>query len=410
MMMRLEDNLKGLDRVIIICVLILVSVGLMALYSATASNETSDIFKDRFFKQVLWFLLGVMIAAAVVFTRQRVLTMSAYWLYGLGLVLLVLVLFVGGGKGVHRWLIFGPIRFQASEFAKITTILALARYLSEETRDLRKVKDIVLAFAIVVIPALLILKEPDLGTTFVLLATILPVLFWAGLSPFAIFLMLSPPLVVVSAFNIYTFASAIVTVTAILFFTKRRLPILLAVFVLNVSAGAITPKLWDRLHEYQKTRILTFLGLQDDPRGTGYQVAQSQVAIGSGGFWGKGWAKGTQTKLQFLPEQHTDFIFSVIGEEFGFLGVTILLLTFLVLLWRSLQIAVEVNNKFMMLVVAGCVTLLAIHIIVNIGMTVGIMPVTGIPLPFLSYGGSALWSNMTLVALILNASASRYKY
>jgi len=410
MLARANISWKDLDKVIIVCVLLLVTVGLMAIYSTTNSPTASAAIRHSFAKQIIWFLAGAMLASAVVLTPVKYLKSMAYSLYTVSVVLLILVLFVGGGKGVHRWVIFGPVHFQPAEVAKITTLLALARYLSDETRDLRSLKDIGVCFAMVLVPTVLILKEPDLGTAIVVTSLLLPVLFWAGLSPFIVFLVVSPIITLLSAFNVYTFGAAMILIIVVLLLSKRKLAVLLAVLVLNVGVGALTPSLWNRLKDYQKTRILTFVGLQQDPRGTGYQVAQSQVAIGSGGFWGKGWARGTQTKLRFLPEQHTDFIFSVVGEELGFWGVTLVLLTFFVLLWRALGIAVSAKNKFLTLMVVGCVTLIGVHVIVNTGMTVGIMPVTGIPLPFLSYGGSSLWTNMTLVGLILNAGLHRFQY
>ncbi|MCG3155167.1 MAG: Peptidoglycan glycosyltransferase MrdB [bacterium] len=410
MLARANISWKDIDKVIIVCVLLLVTVGLMAIYSTTNSPTTSAAIRHSFAKQIIWFLAGAMLASAVVLTPVKYLKGVAYSLYGVSVVLLILVLFVGGGKGVHRWFILGPVHFQPAEVAKIATLLALARYLSDEARDLRSLKDIGVCFAMVLVPTALILKEPDLGTAIVVASLLLPVLFWAGLSPFIVFLVVSPIITLLSAFNVYTFGAAMILIIVVLLLSKRKLPVLLAVLVLNVGVGALTPSLWNRLKDYQKTRILTFVGLQQDPRGTGYQVAQSQVAIGSGGFWGKGWARGTQTKLRFLPEQHTDFIFSVVGEELGFWGVTLVLLTFFVLLWRALGIAVSAKNKFLTLMVVGCVTLIGVHVIVNTGMTVGIMPVTGIPLPFLSYGGSSLWTNMTLVGLILNAGLRRFQY
>lgn len=403
------QNWRGLDKTVIVCVLILACAGLMAIYSATASTAVAEILQNSFSKQIIWFLIGAMLASALVITPAKVFYNSAYVLYGVSVVLLVLVLFVGGGKGAHRWFIFGPIHFQPSEVAKIATALALARYLSQDTRDLRRLRELAIAFAMAIVPAALILKQPDLGTAIALSALILPVLFWAGLSPFVIFLIVSPLVAVISAFNFYTFVAAMLVIVGVLFLTKRRLPVLITVFLVNIFFGALTPSLWNRLHDYQQNRILTFLGIKQDPRGIGYQVAQSQVAIGSGGFWGKGWLQGTQTKLRFLPEQHTDFIFSVIGEEFGFFGVTVILITFFVLLWRSLQIAAESKNKFLSLLVMGCTAILGVHVIVNTGMTVGIMPVTGIPLPFLSYGGSSLLTNMIIIGLILSAATKRYQ-
>lgn len=410
MFMGTTANWRELDKIIAVCVLILSLCGLMAIYSATSMQAASEILQNNFSKQVIWLLLGAMIASAVILMPVKTLFDAAYGLYGISIVLLVLVLFIGGGKGAHRWFIFGPVHFQPSEAAKIAVILTLAKFLSMEGRDLSRFKDLAISFGIVALPAALILKQPDLGTGIVTVAVLLPVMFWAGLSPFVIFLVTSPVLAAISAFNFYTFLAAMILIVGILFLTKRRLPVLIAVFVLNIVAGALTPSLWNRLHDYQRTRILIFLGLEQDPRGTGYQVAQSQVAIGSGEFWGKGWAQGTQTKLRFLPEQHTDFIFSVIGEEFGFFGVSLVLLTFFALLWRALQIAGEVKNKFLSLVVVGSAALIGVHVIVNTGMTVGIMPVTGIPLPFLSYGGSSLLTNMILIGLILNASTRKFQY
>jgi rod shape determining protein RodA len=409
MLVQRGQNWRGLDKAVIVCVLILLSAGLMAIYSATASNAATEIMQNNFTKQIIWFLLGAMIASAIVIAPVKTFYNSAYALYALSLVLLVLVLFLGGGKGVHRWFIFGPVHFQPSEVAKIAVVLALARYLSQDTRDLRNLKELAIAFAMVIVPVGLIIKQPDLGTAIVLCALLIPMLFWAGLSPFVVFLIVSPFVAIVSAFNLYTFAAAMLLIVGVLFFAKRRLPVLITVFIVNIFFGALTPSLWNKLHDYQKTRIMIFLGLEQDPRGTGYQVAQSQVAIGSGGFWGKGWLQGTQTKLRFLPEQHTDFIFSVIGEEFGFFGVAIILLTFFVMLWRTLQIASELKNNFLALVVIGCAAILGVHVVVNTGMTVGIMPVTGIPLPFLSYGGSSLLTNMTILGLILGAGVKRYQ-
>src|SRR5262245_43377385 len=318
MFTRTVENWRELDKIIVVCVFILAFSGLMAIYSATSMQAASEILQNNFSKQVIWLLLGVMGASAVILAPTKALHDGAYGLYAVGIVLLVLVLFVGGGKGAHRWFIFGPVHFQPSEVAKIATILALARFLSSEGRDLNRVKDVALAFGFVALPAAFILKQPDLGTAITLVAIFLPIMFWAGLSPFVIFLVASPVLAIVSAFHFYSFLAAMILIIGVLFLTKRRLSVLVSVFILNIFVGALTPSLWNRLHDYQRTRILIFLGVEQDPRGTGYQVAQSQVAIGSGEFWGKGWVQGTQTKLRFLPEQHTDFIFSVIGEEFGF--------------------------------------------------------------------------------------------
>jgi rod shape determining protein RodA len=392
-----EEKLRDLDRIIVVCIFILVAAGLMAIYSATTAINTPAIIKDNFAKQVLWFTIGVMIASAIVITPMKFFYKYAYWFYGIGIVLLILVLFMGTGKGSHRWFGFGPLRVQPSEIAKIATILALSRFASSDTVDLRRIKDVAIVFAIVVVPALLIVKEPDLGTAIVFLSLAIPMLFWAGLSPFIIFLLLTPIISLVASFHEYSFFIAMALIIGTLLRLRTRMWIVFAVFIVNVTVGVITPKVWEGMHDYQRDRILTFVGVEEDLKGSGYQVNQAKVAIGSGGFWGKGWLHGTQTKLRFLPEQHTDFVFAVIGEEFGFFGVSLVMAVFLTL-------------QFTALVVVGCVTAISVHVIVNTGMCVGVMPVTGIPLPFLSYGGSALWTNMAIVGLILNAGVRRFQY
>jgi rod shape determining protein RodA len=407
---RSEETLRDLDKIIVVCVLILVAAGLMAIYSATTAIHVPAILKDNFAKQVIWFTIGIMIASAIVMTPMKFFFKYAYWFYGAGLLLLTAVLFFGPVKGSHRWFIIGPLRLQPSEIAKVATILALARFAASDGVDLRRYKDVAILFAIVLFPALLIIKEPDLGTALVFCSLAIPMLFWAGLSPFIIFVLVAPILTLVSAFNVVSFAVVILLITGVLLWTRCRLWVFLAVLLINITVGALTPKLWEGMHDYQRERIRTFVGLQEDPKGAGYQVNQAKVAIGSGGFWGKGWLHGTQTKLRFLPEQHTDFIFTVVGEELGFAGVMLVIVVFLTLLLRALMIAGAVKSKFASLVVIGCVTAIAVHVIINMGMCVGLMPVTGLPLPFLSYGGSSLWTNTVLVALILNAGVRRFQY
>ncbi|MCG3119937.1 MAG: Peptidoglycan glycosyltransferase MrdB [bacterium] len=407
---RSEEKLRDLDKSIIICIFILVGFGLMAIYSATTAMNTPAILKDNFAKQVIWFTIGIMISSLMVMTPMKFFHKYAYWFYGIGVLLLILVLLVGTGKGSHRWLVLGPLRIQPSEIAKIATILTLSRFAASDGVDLRRIKDVAIMFAIVIVPALLIIKEPDLGTAIVFFALAIPMLFWAGLSPAIIFVLLTPVISLVASFSEYTFFIAMALVIGALFWLRARLWIIIAVFLVNLTVGVITPKVWEGMHDYQRDRILTFVGVEEDLKGSGYQVNQAKVAIGSGGFWGKGWLHGTQTQLRFLPEQHTDFVFTVVGEEFGFFGVSLVLAVFLTLLLRSLLIAGAVKSKFTALVVVGCVTALSVHVIVNIGMCVGVMPVTGIPLPFLSYGGSALWTNMAISGLILNAGVRKFQY
>ncbi len=404
-----SQELKRVDLGIVFTVSFLLIAGLVAVYSATQSS--SPALANNFVKQLAWVFLGTIVLSVVVTMPMKWFKQYAYLVYFFSLGLLVLVLIFGKGQGaVHRWFVIGPIRFQPSEIAKITTVFALARYLSEEQRNCANPTDVLMALAIAAIPMALVAKEPDLGTALVFAALVLPMMFWAGLSLFSVFLFMAPVLTLVSAFSFWSFTITMLFIITVLFLSKRGLRIIIPNFLFNIMVGIVTPILWNHLHEYQQNRILTFLGLKQDPQGLGYQVLQSKVAIGSGGLWGKGWTHGTQTQLRFLPEQHTDFIFSVVGEEFGFLGVSLVLLAFFFLLWRSFNIAIECRSKFSSLVVVGAVVIIAFHVIINTGMTVGIMPVTGLPLPFLSYGGSALISNMILVGLILNAGRRRFQY
>ncbi len=409
-MLKFDDiKISGADYGFILVVLILVLIGLIAIYSASYQVE-SPALKANFTRQILWFLIGLIFMVIAIIIPARAYWASAYWLYFITIILLLFILILNRGSTVARWINIGPLRFQPAEFAKISVLIVLARYLSHEKRNLNNFKDIVISFGVILLPFLLIAKQPDLGTALVFLAIILPVLFWAGLPSFFLFAITAPFIVMLSSFNYYMYFLAMILIAVALLFFKRGLFISLLIMVLNIVVGIVTPLLWNHLHEYQQHRVLTFLGLEMDPQGLSYQVIQSKVAIGSGGFWGKGLLQGTQTQLRFLPEQHTDFVFSVIGEEFGFIGSFLVIVLFLILLLRAIYIASKVRNKFSGLMVIGAAAILGFHIIINIGMTVGMMPVTGLPLPFLSYGGSFLIVAMILIGMIINASVRRFKY
>ena len=401
-------SIRHLDFRLLATVLVLMTCGLVAIYSATFVD--SQVGQLNFNKQLIWGAIGLVVLVGTIFVPIRFFNKYAYTIYGISIFLLFVVLIVGTGAGTERWFALGSIRIQPAEFAKVGTLLVLAKYLSKENRDLNNFREIALAFSLIFLPLLLVMKQPDLGSALVFLALILPVLHWAGLSSMVLFVLLAPLLSLVCAFNYYTFLIAMLIISAVLFFSQRGLTFFLTNFVLNIGVGVVTPIMWNLMKEYQQKRILSFLGLVTDPHGLGYQVIQSKVSIGSGGFFGKGFLQGTQTHLRFLPEQHTDFIFSVIGEEFGFLGIFAVLALFFYLIFKGLTIASEVKSKFSSLLVFGGVIIFLFQIVVNIGMTIGIMPVTGLPLPFLSYGGSALISNLIIVGLLLNASRKRFEY
>jgi rod shape determining protein RodA len=401
--------MRDLDFGFLITVLMLIGFGLLAIYSATYVSDAQD-YSNKFNRQMIWAIVSLGVVVGVTFLSPRILMKYAYIAYFLSVALLVLVLFVGGGAGTRRWLDLGLFTMQPSELAKITTLLALARFLSREVRGLMSYRDLIFAFSFSLVPFLLIMNQPDLGSALVFLGLTLPVLHWGGMRNVVLFVVIAPVLSLISAFNYYSFFAVMVLICLMLFLSHRGIIFFLVNFIINIGVGIITPIVWGLLKDYQQNRILTFLGIVVDPRGLGYQVIQSKVAIGSGGFAGKGFLAGTQTHLRFLPEQHTDFIFCVIAEEFGFLGVLMVLTLFLLLVFKGFTLASSVKSKFLSIIVFGATIIFLMQVFINVGMTVGIMPVTGLPLPFLSYGGSSLLTNMVLIGLILNASRKRFEY
>ena len=387
-------------------VLVLVLIGIVVIFSATQTitGDTSDLF----YKQILWVGLGLIILITMSFVPIQSLHRLAYILYGLSLLGLVLVIFIGkAGQGAERWLSFGFLRVQPSEFTKIATILAVSKLLSDKYADVNRLKYFILGTGIILVPALLIVNQPDLGTSLVFLALIIPLLFWAGLNWFNIFVIVTPILTIIASFNYWTFLLLMLLISFILFYSRRKPIIIAAVFLLNISVGIVTPYLWGHLRPYQQQRIVTFINPEKDPKGSGYQIIQSQVAIGSGGISGKGYLNGSQTHLRFLPAQHTDFIFSVIGEEFGFLGSTTVLLFFTLLILRLIQLAALVRDQFESMIIIGILTIIFFHVVINIGMTIGMAPVTGLPLPFISYGGSFLLTNMLMIGIVISIARNK---
>ncbi len=402
---------KKVDLVLLFSVVGLIAMGLVALYSSSHTAMVSGETTNYFLKQLIWVSLGVSALVVVYFMPHRWFFDFAYPLYGVGLFMLVLVLLFGfTGMGAERWIRLGPFKIQPSEFAKLTTILALAKYISSEKIDLNSLHHFLIATLIPFVPFLLIVRQPDLGTSLVFVALTLPMFYWAGLKGTNLVLIVFPVLILFASFHFYAFLILMLVLIIYLVLTNRSLQIIVINFLGNVFMGMITPVLWNQLKPYQQNRIKIFLRPEADPRGAGYQIIQSKVAIGSGGLFGKGFMQGSQTQLRFLPEQHTDFIFAVIGEEFGLMGVTLGLLFFFILLVRGIQIAAMVKNRFNSIVSIGIVTVFAFQIVINIGMTVGLFPVTGIPLPFLSYGGSSLITNMVMIGLLLNFYRNRYEY
>jgi len=396
---------------ILVCTLALITIGLVAIYSATYNNP--DV-TGNFYKQLIFAILGIFGVLVITFLPPKYIEMSSYLLYALNLLMLALVLFLGKKiSGSTSWFSIGGFGIQPSEFAKFTTVLALANYLTAKQieTDISRPRDFVIAALIGLTPVFLIMLQPDMGTSLVFLAFILPVLFWAGLPNFTLFLMLAPVVTAVCAFlgTIYFLLSLLLVLIA-LFLLKRNFLLSTVVFCLTVLSGLSVNFVYNKLQPYQQKRIMALFNPESDALGSGWNVIQSKVAIGSGGLFGKGFLHGTQTQLKFIPEQWTDFIFCMVGEEFGFIGSIIVLILFLLLLFQIINTAWLCRNKFLSICCIGFAIIFLFHITVNLGMTLGLMPVIGIPLPLLSYGISFLVSNLFMLGVVMNAYKNRKEY
>ncbi len=408
------DNLKDfrnrIDKTTIIISYALMLIGVLLIYSATIHEESVKM-QNMFRTQLVWILLGSSILYAIIKIPGKMFYDWSYLFYGLSLILLVMVLIHGRVTlGAVRWFTVGPIKIQPSEFAKIGTLLALARILAQHPVSLDRPLSLTRPILMVIIPMGLILKQPDLGTALVFSAMLIAMLYMGGLTLWETFFLVSPILSLLFAFNTVLWALFFIATVYLVVKHSRHLFVTVGTIAINFMTGILLPIFWGGLHDYQKQRILTFLDPKIDPAGAGYQVIQSTTSIGSGRLFGKGFLQGTQTKLSFLPEQHTDFIFAVLGEQFGFVGCLVVISLFVALIVRLLKLSYEYENRFISLVAVGIAAQMAFHTIVNIAMTIGLMPVTGIPLPFLSYGGSFLLTCTMLIAIALSVSKNHGEY
>ena len=356
--------LKQCDWVMLSLALAIAAVGVAEIYSAT-QYELSETY---YVKQIYFIILGLVVLALVVSLDYRLLSQQVPYIYLVAVLSLLLVLFIAPAiHGTRGWIPLGAFKIQPAEFAKVAIVLTLARFLSENRTHFLKSGEIIKACLLVGLPLGLILLQPDLGSA----------------------ITLAPPL----------------AVGLVLGGLRRRWILAGVVAVTLISAAG-----WYSLKPYQKERVYTFLEPERDPSGQGYQAIQSRIAMGSGGLLGKGVTQGSQTALGFLPERHTDFIFSVVGEELGFAGSFIILAFYFLIIMRSIRIAQTARDKLGVFLVLGAVSVLFFHILVNVGMVVGLAPITGIPLPLLSYGGSSMLTTFILLGLIINVGMRRYIY
>ena len=393
------------DPVLFLAALVMTSFGIAMIYSAGVLNIPSPITEGAWILQIQWAAISLVAFVVIRQIGPRWIEWVAVPAYVLCVILLLATLFVGTGSGtaagVRSFLEIGPIRFQPSELAKLTTILALARYLGTRPEDPATLRALVNPAAIVGVPFVLVILQPDLGTALAFVGILFAALFWAGTPIGLLALLMSPGISLVLSFAPRIWSASFVFLVFALYVYRYRLFLVesLAVVLANLAAGTISTPLWDSLADYQQNRILVFLDPSVDPRGAGYHVVQSMVAIGSGGLTGNWFTEGTQKRFDFLPEEHTDFIFSVIGEELGYLGTILTLLLFAVILYRLVRMAEGEADPFAGLVIFGIFGAWLVHVFVNVGMTVGMVPVTGIPLPFVSYGGTFLLMSWVAVAV-----------
>jgi rod shape determining protein RodA len=398
------------DPVLVGLALLLSLFGVAMIYSAGVLNVPSPVVGGAWRRQLVWLALSLVAFSVVTRIRVRWIEWGAVPAYLVAVVLLAAVLVIGTGAGpaesVGRWIQVGPLRFQPSEFAKIAAILGVAWLLSTREAPPAGIRDVIAPSALLGVLLGLVVLQPDLGTALAFVGILFAVLYWAGTPTLHLFFLASPGLALVLSFSTVVWSVYFVALVLTVYLSRYRLYLVesTGVILANLAAGTIAMPVWSSLAEYQRNRLLVFLDPAMDPRGAGWNLIQSKVAIGSGGLTGKGFTQGTQKRLDFLPEQHTDFIFSVIGEELGFLGAALAILLFAALLYRLVQLAEKVDDPFAGLVLFGIFGAWIVHIFINIGMTVGIVPITGIPLPFVSYGGTFLLTCWVMTGLAVRMS------
>ena len=402
---RLKLRMPAIDLSLAGATLALIVIGLLTVYSATSVPGAHE---GLWIKQLQWAGLAILAAWIAAAVPYRVYEALAWPFYGISLLLLVAVLVMGTtAMGAKRWLDLGPIHFQPSELAKIATVLLLARLLDDPKVDLRRIRYWLPPIVLTLVPFALVAKEPDLGTSLSFPVLVVAMYYWGGLGLRTLLLALSPVFNVALFFvtgSLWWFAGLFV---ALLVAARPRIPALILLLVLNGAVAWSVPHIWEHMHDYQKRRIETFLDPSRDPYGAGYQIIQSKIAIGSGGVVGKGYLKGSQKALAYLPMRHTDFIYSVVGEEVGLLGALTVVLLYVVVIVRGFRLAVTCRNGFASLMAVGIVTAFFYHIMVNMLMTVGWAPVTGLPLPLISYGGTALVVNGIQIGMLQNVALRR---
>jgi rod shape determining protein RodA len=396
------------DLGIFLPALVLSFIGIALIYTATYySSNPAD--HGLYTKQLVWLIFALFFCLVVYYLPLRMHEVLSFFYYFAAILVLGFLL-ATSAEVASRWFRLGSVNIQPSELAKLAVALALARYLAYRKLDYTRFSWAFVMLVIVSVPAGLILIQPDLGSSLVFFALFFGVLIWSGMPLNRILLIITPILSMIAA--VHWFSWAIFFLLLLVLILLSRLTVLQGFFffVINLGFGMVTPLLWNKLHGYQKMRIIIFLDPGQDPRGAGYQIIQSKIAIGAGGLFGQGFLKGSQTKLNFLPEQHTDFIFSALSEQFGLVGSLIVLGLFVWLFYKGFSLAYKARNPFNSYLASGLMSILVFQVLLNVGMTVGLAPVTGLPLPFLSYGGSSLIFFWVMIGLLLAINRDWQEY
>lgn len=431
-------SLFGFDVLLLASVLTLMAIGILFIYSSGVSS-TGEQLSREYIRQIIWVGVGLLIMTAIIFIDYMLIAEYAGYIYLVFMVLLVITLFFGKVvNGARSWIPIFSFGFQPSEFAKIATILYLAKFLSAK-KERSNGQRFFLAGLIVMVPMMLILLQPDMGTAVVFLPILLVMSYLAGIDTrYIVYVVITGSLLIVlgviPAWNFYVaerdiallrvltagnyavytllVLGSLIALSAVGYFLLKRRYFYWLLYGFSSLFFAYGGSFILRfiLKDFQIKRLIVFLDPTIEPRGAGWHVIQSVTAVGSGGFWGKGWLEGTQSHYRYLPQQSTDFIFSIIAEEWGFIGSFSIILLFMIILGRGLYMTISAKDEFAANVAGGVFAMIAFHVFINIGMAMGIMPITGIPLFFLSYGGSSLWTALIGVGLLLSIHMRRYHY
>ncbi|WP_230391523.1 MULTISPECIES: rod shape-determining protein RodA [unclassified Oceanispirochaeta] len=432
------SSIFGFDFILFASIQVLMVIGVFFIYSSGV-NSNGTVVSDEYIKQIVWVISGNIILLTVSFMDYRILKNIAFWLYLF--MLLILLLTAGFGQvvnGSKSWLGIGSLGIQPSELSKLVTILFLSLYLENNRKSIDTLQVFIIGFIIVCLPMGLILMQPDLGTAMVFIPVFLIMMFIAGGRARYIIMLTATGLLTIffSMLPFYLMYMAKTTGNSVILFTEQNIMTVISLTLAAVAIISVLGYLFTRrsyfyylsaifsitglsyffsffarkiLKEYQVMRLIVFLDPQVDPRGSGWNIIQSVTAVGSGGAFGKGYLQGTQSHYRYLPEQSTDFIFSIISEEIGFMGNLLIIVLFVLIFWRCINIILKSQDLFGSLIAAGIVGMIFFHFMINIGMAIGIMPITGIPLVFLSYGGSSLWTTMLGIGILLSVYHRRYK-